>query len=890
VPGLDDGVCAAISAPIIYGDTLYGVLTLLHKKPGAFSADDVSLLEAICQEVGLALSNASRYQQIERQLAEITLIQSLAQTFNQRLELQVLLDEVVTQLNKRLGYPQVRIFLIEEQNLILKALHGPRPPRDCYSLDEGVIGRVARTGQAAFVPDVSLDPDYRPCVGATVAEIAVPIFSGPIIVGVINIETDQSGRLTEQDRDLLQVLAGQVSIALENAVLYERVRRHAEDLEHMVDRRTSELKELFELSQEIGYALTIDKMLRLLLTHLHNAVRCDVVAGGLILDGFQSQFLETIRPLSPLALEAIQALSIKILPERRPDQFSEQLPLEVILAGDYQESSPQIDQFASVIYAPIFDGKKMVGILIAGQEEPGFFRPEHERLITTFANQAASAVQRLVTMLAAEQKRLESLVEHMPVGVLLLDADYRVLLANPIGKSILEALGAEFSNGTLIRLGSFSFQDLIAIHTSPLAVEIFTQQVPRRYFEAQVRPVGSPKGQWVLMLRDVTQERDIQARIQMQERLATVGQLAAGIAHDFNNIMAAILVYADLLQHDQSLPLVSRDRLAIIQQQVQRAASLIRQILDFSRRSVMDQSLLDLLPFMKELEKILVRVMPETIRVKLNYRAGNYQVNADPTRLQQVFMNLATNARDAMPEGGTLLFELNQLTLRPGDQPPVPEMPVGEWVSIAITDTGQGIPPEVMLHLFEPFYTTKPVGQGTGLGLAQVYGIIKQHGGYIDVSSQAGVGTTFTICLRALPEDLIGDLPGEAVEVTSGIGETILLVEDDRVTREAIQTMLESYNYQVVTAANGVEALERFDNEQAHIVLVISDLVMPQMGGVALYRALQKRWPQVKMLFVTGHPLEGENQTLLESGDIYWLQKPFSVREFNQAVRDLLRS
>jgi signal transduction histidine kinase len=493
-------------------------------------------------------------------------------------------------------------------------------------------------------------------------------------------------------------------------------------------------------------------------------------------------------------------------------------------------------------------------------------------------------------MLAAEQKRLESLVEHMPVGVLLLDGEYRVLLANPLGKSILETLGAEFNNGTLLRLGAFSFQDLIAIHDSPLAVEISTQQAPQRYFEAQVRPVGSPKGQWVLMLRDVTQERDIQARIQMQERLATVGQLAAGIAHDFNNIMAAILVYADLLQHDPSLPLVSRDRLAIIQEQVQRAASLIRQILDFSRRSVMDQSPLDLLPFMKELEKILVRVMPETIRVKLNYRAGSYQVNADPTRLQQVFMNLATNARDAMPEGGTLLFELDRLLLRPGDEPPVPELPAGEWVSIAISDTGHGIPPEVMQHLFEPFYTTKPVGQGTGLGLAQVYGIIKQHGGYIDVTSQAGVGTTITICLKALPEHAKGDLPGEAVELATGVGETILLVEDDRVTREAIQTMLESYNYQVVTAANGVEALKRLDHEQAHIVLVISDLVMPQMGGVALYRALQKRWPQVKILFVTGHPLEGENQILLESGEIAWLQKPFSVREFNQAVRDLLRS
>src|SRR3990170_4904944 len=206
----------------------------------------------------------------------------------------------------------------------------------------------------------------------------------------------------------------------------------------------------------------------------------------------------------------------------------------------------------------------------------------------------------------------------------------------------------------------------------------------------------------------------------MQERLATVGQLAAGIAHDFNNIRAAIVVYAELLRRDPNLPAASRERLLIIQQQVQRAASLIRQILDFSRRSVMEQSQLDLLPFIKELDKLLARVLPETIRLDLAYQPDAYLVNADPIRLQQVFINLALNARDAMPSGGTLSFDLRRLQLSPGAPPPIPYLPPGDWVVIQVSDTGSGIASEIMPHIFEPFFTPKPVGQGTGLGLAQV--------------------------------------------------------------------------------------------------------------------------------------------------------------------------
>jgi CheY-like chemotaxis protein len=205
-----------------------------------------------------------------------------------------------------------------------------------------------------------------------------------------------------------------------------------------------------------------------------------------------------------------------------------------------------------------------------------------------------------------------------------------------------------------------------------------------------------------------------------------------------------------------------------------------------------------------------------------------------------------------------------------------------------VKDSGRGIPPDVLPYVFDPFFTTKPVGQGTGLGLAQVYGIVRQHQGYIDVASQPGQGTEFDIYLPALIN--LESNPSEEVirvEVDGG-GMNVLVVEDDPATLEALKALLEAQNFKVLTAHTGQEAYQIYERWSDSILLVVSDVVMPEMGGVALYQALRQRWPQARILFITGHPLESEDQTLLETGDVYWLQKPFSVQEFISTVQSVL--
>jgi signal transduction histidine kinase len=552
----------------------------------------------------------------------------------------------------------------------------------------------------------------------------------------------------------------------------------------------------------------------------------------------------------------------------------------------------------SIIGLPLMFGDRVVGVMNVSHSRPGAFSDSDLGLLRLLGDQAAIAIEnaslyeqvhQLADLLATEQKRLEHLVERLPVGVLLLDENYRLELINTSGRQILSVIRSGTGRlDKLDRLGSYTIEELIERSQDPRSLEIVHEGPPRRIFELESCFLGSERPYWVLLMRDVTQERQNQTRVQMQDRLATVGQLAAGIAHDFNNIMATILVYSDLLKKDLVGIPTGQERLAIIQQQVQRAASLIRQILDFSRRSVMEHSTLDLLPFIKEFEKLLVRVLPETIRVELDFQPGDYVVNADPTRLQQVLMNLALNARDAMPEGGTLRFDLSHLVLQSTDPPPNPYLPEGNWLVIKVTDTGIGIAPEVTRHIFEPFFTTKPVGQGTGLGLAQAYGIVKQHGGYIDVQSQVGDGASFSIYLPALAVREIEVEPSAAFPTRTGTGQTILVVEDDQTTLEAIRDLLEAQNYRVATAANGLEALQIYEFKKEGFDLVVSDVVMPEMGGVAMYAELSKRRPDVKILFVTGHPLEVESQAMLEETGVSWLQKPFSVPEFFQTVELLL--
>jgi signal transduction histidine kinase/ActR/RegA family two-component response regulator len=401
----------------------------------------------------------------------------------------------------------------------------------------------------------------------------------------------------------------------------------------------------------------------------------------------------------------------------------------------------------------------------------------------------------------------------------------------------------------------------------------------RVYIEEEERKV---RGQLEATLVDLRQTQD---QMLKQERLAVVGQLAAGIAHDFNNILAAITLYAQLIMRASDLPSNLHSHMEVIVVQTGRATNLIQQILDFSRRTVMARQSTTLSHFLAQLVELLQRTLPETIRVSLETNSLRAEVddvvNIDSSRIQQVLLNLAVNARDAMPDGGELRISLSRIvaddtfpSLASGSLTP------GPWLQIAVSDTGTGIEPDDLPHVFEPFFTTKGVGAGSGLGLAQVWGIVKQHDGEIDITSQVGKGTTFSFYLPALSVAPPLLLPLETVQMPHGHGELVLVVEDNDVLRAALTSALGQLGYLVLDARDGQDAATLMSLEGNKVHLILSDLIMPVMGGETLIRMLRAQGWDQPVVVLSGHALPApEAEHLSRYGRISFLVKPPTLTE-----------
>ena len=638
---------------------------------------------------------------------------------------------------------------------------------------------------------------------------------------------------------------------------------------------------------------------------------------------YESKILRTAEKLAGVSHETFSVpveelkeidLFRKIVVERRTVFETDMAQiLRQILPSPTKRFAHQIVNFLGVpraIIAPLVLEDRVVGIFMTQSDDlvegdlPAFSALAHQvaaawrraqlyeqaQLEIAERKRAEAEGERLLTEIQTQALRVQATIDAVPEGVLLLDANGQVVLANPVAVGYLDAL-ADLSNKilppTIVELGGRPLAELLGAPAGAAGHEL---ERAGRAFEMVSRPIelGPTSGGWVLVIREVTEEREVQARMQQHKRLAAVGQMAAGIAHDFNNIMAVIILYSQMSLQVPDIPAKVQERLRTVVKQADRAADLIEQILDFSRRAVLERQPLDLLPLLIEETKLLERTLPESIQVQLGYGEDEYTVSADSTRIQQAIVNLAVNARDAMPDGGVLRLGIQRVRVLPGDRPPLPEMEPGEWILITVEDGGEGISPDALPHIFEPFFTTKPAGAGSGLGLAQVYGIVSQHGGYIGVETELGHGSFFSIYLPALTVSKRWDLPGDEISLEKGLRQRILVVEDDLPTRRALVACLEELNYRVLTAANGREALDLYQAEGEKIDLVLTDLVMPEMGGKMLSERLRQLSPDLKMIVLSGYPLEGESAAAESNIFADWLRKPVALDKLAEVVARVL--
>jgi len=411
-----------------------------------------------------------------------------------------------------------------------------------------------------------------------------------------------------------------------------------------------------------------------------------------------------------------------------------------------------------------------------------------------------------------------------------------------------------------------------------------------RLFFTSAGDVPDSSERVIVYALDTTENRRLEAQFAQGQKMQAVGQLAGGVAHDFNNVLTAIIGFSDLLliKHKPSDP--SFADIMSIKQSANRAAGLVRQLLAFSRRQTLRPQVLDLTNTINELTELLKRLIGEKVALDVTHDAELWPVKVDQVQLEQVIINLVVNARDAMPDGGTVQLRTRNVWTQEAETFDYPGMPASDYVLIEVADTGSGMPPDVVEKIFEPFFSTKELGKGTGLGLSMVYGIIKQTGGFIYPETEVGKGTIFRIFLprhvrseeevkAATAERPVKDLTGN---------ERILLVEDEESVRAFSARALSATGYEVFEAGSGEEALEVLDDIEDEVDLIISDVVMPEMDGPALLIKVRERLPDVKFIFVSGYAEENVRQDLADNRSVEFLPKPYTLDQINSKVKDVL--
>ncbi len=401
----------------------------------------------------------------------------------------------------------------------------------------------------------------------------------------------------------------------------------------------------------------------------------------------------------------------------------------------------------------------------------------------------------------------------------------------------------------------------------------------------------------IVYMLETTERRALENQINQSQKMDMVGQLAGGIAHDFNNVLSAIMMATDFLLNAHKPTDPSFQDIMQIKQNANRAAALVRHLLAFSRKQTLRPQVLDLGESLSDIENLLKRLIGEKVKLEVVHGRDLWPIKVDLSQFEQVIVNLAVNARDAMPDGGKLTVRTTNVTAEESAHLAYKGMPAADYVRIDISDTGTGIAPDIVDKIFEPFFSTKEVGKGTGLGLSTVYGIVKQTGGFVYVDSEAGQGTSFHIFLpRHRPEQEAQPEPaganGAAKEPKprtdlTGQG-TILLVEDEEGLRSLNARGLRSRGYSVIEASNGVEAMEALEQENGAVDLVVSDVVMPEMDGPSLLKAMRERNPGLKIIFVSGYAEDAFDKSLPENQQFAFLPKPFTLSQLVAAVKETM--
>ena len=919
------GMTRAMGHALTVHNRLLGIIAVSRVGHDArpFDREEFAVLGSFANHAAIALENARLFEEATRQAARMRALAEVERLLSENLDSGAIAQRIVESLRVLLAVRVCTVYRLVEASGDLAALAvagdvGPSyGPDIVFPSGTGVAAIAVREGRPVATPDMLEDPrvSLTPAVRARIeqasyrAVLALPLAVDGRVMGALGVGDRRGRAFRDEDVQLAQAFAAQAANALENARLYEDAQRREREAA-ILARVARELTESLE-PDEVGKRIVknVRQLVGAPLSLLH-LVQPD---GSLRVIAWSGEAPPYSTPEHPLP--AGTGVSSIVVREGRPFWSSDLLNDPSVVLAEETRQALQRSGNRAYLGAPLRLKGEIIGSLTVGDKLGRAFSHGEVALLETFADHVAMVL--VNTQLFAGEKAARAAAEASERALKESESRYRGLVEGSLqGVYIHKDSIIRFANPALARIfGYESPEEMIGARSTGLmaphevsrlegyaAARLRGEPVPSRYEYEGVRRYGT--GLWVeaaasvvpweeeraflVTVVDITERKRLEEELRQSQKMEAVGRLAGGVAHDFNNLLTVIIGRAGLALDRVGPEDPLRRDFEVIQKTAERGATVTQQLLAFSRKQVLQPKVLDLDAIVIGMETMLRRLIGEHIRLATVSGEEVECVKADPGQIEQVIMNLALNARDAMPGGGTLTIETANATLddrwvgrHPGSRP-------GRYVRLTVTDTGSGLDEKAQAHLFEPFFTTKEIGKGTGLGLAMVYGIVKQSNGYIAVESAPGRGTSFEIHLPRFAEAAEqASRPSGGKEIARE-QETILLVEDESDVRELARDVLSMAGYRVVEAATGGDA-ERLCREHAGpIHLLLTDVIMPKMGGRELAARLAGSRPGMRVLYMSGYTDDAISRHGVLGPGISFLPKPFTPADLARKVRKVL--
>jgi two-component system NtrC family sensor kinase len=882
------GIQSYICLPLKSKENLIGLLGLASKELNHFTEENVDFLSSIASQIGVGIENVQLYLKETNKARRLRVINQIGLKITSFLEIEKVLEEVISLLYSELSYYGVTIGLIQKDRFIIKSVYEDDKGKhglhnhDLDLKEKSVVGWVAENNQPLSLKDVHSDPRYYYFEGLkhTRSELAVPIELQGKVLGVLDVQSDEIDAFEDEDLQLLQSIANQAAVALENAKLYANSEKKIQELSVLneVGRVVNSTLDLDQLLEHIYQQLTLVINAPSYYVALHDEKNDRLNFEILIDDG--KRFSKTTTPVGKGKVSYVIQTKKPLLICDAESEI-QKLPIKIETVGSEKISS-------SWMGVPMMSGDKVLGVLAVASYEKNAFSQEDMQFLINITNQAAIAIvnAQLFHQILKGKQEWEQTFDSITDLICLIDPEYRLIRVNRtlaqkfntlpeeiIGKKCYQIFHPELNAPCVEcahRQAMISQKPFTLERKSLISDEIFLGSAFPR-FNSRGEFISS-----VYVLRDITEQKRLREQLVQSEKMAAVGQLVSGVAHELNNPLAGVMGYAQLLLMRSDLDDKTQSYLNKISKESDRAKNIVNNLLTFARKHKPEKKYLDINTVLEQ--TIVLRAYDlkvSSIQVHKDFDAQLPRTMADFYQLQQVFLNIFNNAEQAILESkgkGEIRITTKRLE---------------DIIQIAFEDTGPGIPEENLHKIFEPFFTTKEVGRGTGLGLSISYGIIQQHNGKIYARSTPGQGATFIIQLPVLKEEETSE--AERKEKPKSLRrkverKNILVIDDEQSILDILMNTLQQEGHQVDVASNGRIALSKV--KETDYDLVITDIKMPDFDGKRFFKEVENYNQKLveKIIFTTGDLANPETQAFLENTNRPCIAKPFNLDEVKQTV------